>query len=143
VIGTLAAIHQAQRSGIGQHVDVSILGVMTMMLSGEPFDLLEHRSGVSNERWLHLDLRTHGRLRPRSVSRDRPTGTGNGPALRRRDARVLDVTEVDELIKSFTCFRTNAEVIANFEEHGVPAAEVRHPEDADVRSKQAVFRFSL
>ncbi len=45
VIGVLAAIHQAQRTGIGQHVDVSMLGVMTMMVSGEPFDLLE-RCGV-------------------------------------------------------------------------------------------------
>ncbi len=45
VIGVLAAIHQAQRTGMGQHVDVSMLGVMTMLVSGEPFDLLE-RCGV-------------------------------------------------------------------------------------------------
>src|SRR5579863_10073034 len=46
VIGVLAAIHQAKRTGIGQHVDVSMLGVMTMMVAGEPFDLLE-RCGVA------------------------------------------------------------------------------------------------
>jgi CoA:oxalate CoA-transferase len=45
VIGVLAAIHHAQRTGFGQHVDVSMLGVMTMMVSGEPFDLL-NRCGV-------------------------------------------------------------------------------------------------
>src|SRR5580698_3328347 len=33
VIGVLAAIHQAQRTGLGQHVDVSMLGVMTMMVA--------------------------------------------------------------------------------------------------------------
>ncbi len=45
VIGVLAAVHQAQRTGLGQQVDVSMLGVMTMLVSGEPFDLLD-RCGV-------------------------------------------------------------------------------------------------
>ena len=34
VIGVLAALMQARRTGIGQHVDVSMLGVMSMMVSG-------------------------------------------------------------------------------------------------------------
>jgi crotonobetainyl-CoA:carnitine CoA-transferase CaiB-like acyl-CoA transferase len=45
VIGVLAALNQARRTGVGQHVDVSMLGVMSMMVSGEPFDVLE-RFGV-------------------------------------------------------------------------------------------------
>ena len=45
VIGLLAALHQAQRTSEGQHIDVSMLGVMTSMVASEPFDLLE-RCGV-------------------------------------------------------------------------------------------------
>jgi len=45
VIGLLAALHQSQRTGMGQHIDVSMLGVMTSMVASEPFDLLE-RCGV-------------------------------------------------------------------------------------------------
>ena len=98
VIGVLAAIHQAQRTGIGQHVDVSMLGVMTMMVSGEPFDLLERcgvpqRTGltvprlapfghVSNQGRLRFDLRTHGSVRACAVSRHRPAGTDHRSPLR-------------------------------------------------------------
>ena len=42
VIGILSALHQAQRTGVGQHVDISMLGALTMMVANEPFDTLEH-----------------------------------------------------------------------------------------------------
>jgi crotonobetainyl-CoA:carnitine CoA-transferase CaiB-like acyl-CoA transferase len=155
VIGTLAAIHQAQRSGIGQHVDVSMLGVMTMMVSGEPFDLLE-RCGVPQRTGLTVPrLAPFGmyRMKDGYVSICAPT-EGFAHALFHaigraemitdlrfgtRDARVLNVTEVDEIVESFTCSRTNAEVIATLEDHGVPAAEARHPEEA-VRDPRVVSR---
>src|SRR5262249_6843587 len=35
VIGVLAALQQAQRIGVGQHVDVSMLGVMTSLVAAE------------------------------------------------------------------------------------------------------------
>src|SRR5581483_6986676 len=41
VIGLLAALHQTQRTGLGQHIDVSMLGVMSSLVACEPFDLLE------------------------------------------------------------------------------------------------------
>ena len=41
VIGILAALQQRERTGIGQQVDVSMLGALTSMVAGEPFDLLE------------------------------------------------------------------------------------------------------
>jgi CoA:oxalate CoA-transferase len=46
VIGILAALHQAQHSGQGQHIDVSMLGALTMMVAVETFDLLE-RCGIA------------------------------------------------------------------------------------------------
>src|SRR5262245_56487739 len=45
VVGILAALHQAQRTGTGQHVDISMLGTVTSLLADEPFDALS-RCGV-------------------------------------------------------------------------------------------------
>ena len=41
VVGILAALRQREASGSGQHVDVSMLGVLTSLVAAEPFDLLE------------------------------------------------------------------------------------------------------
>jgi len=155
VIGVLAAIHQAQRTGLGQLVDVSMLGVMTMMVSGEPFDLLE-RCGVPQRTGL-----TVPRLAPFGIYRTMdgfvaicaPTETfahslfqaigrpelAADPRFARRDDRVVNVSEVDRVVEAFTCSRTSADVIAALEERGVPAAEVRDPKDA-VRDPRVVAR---
>jgi CoA:oxalate CoA-transferase len=155
VIGVLAAIHQAQRTGIGQHVDISMLGVMTMMVSGEPFDLLE-RCGVPQrtgqtvprlapfgmyrtldgyvsicapmESFAHALFRAIGR--PELIA---------DPRFARRDDRVINVGELDAVIASFTSARSGAEVIAALDEYGVPAAEVRNPQEA-VRDPRVVSR---
>src|SRR3954468_8456052 len=37
VVGVLAALQQRERSGVGQHVDVSMLGAVTSLLADEPF----------------------------------------------------------------------------------------------------------
>jgi len=155
VIGVLAAIHQAQRTGIGQHVDVSMLGVMTMMVSGEPFDLLE-RCGVPQRTGLTVPrLAPFGMYRTKDgyVSVCAPTeafahalfhAIGRpeliaDPRFAKRDDRVVNVSEVDAIVELFTCSRTSAEVVAALEEHGVPAAEVRDPENA-VRDPRVVSR---
>ena len=41
VIGTLAAVLQADATGRGQHVDVSMLGALTSLVACEPFDAYE------------------------------------------------------------------------------------------------------
>jgi crotonobetainyl-CoA:carnitine CoA-transferase CaiB-like acyl-CoA transferase len=155
VIGVLAAIHEAQRTGLGQHVDVSMLGVMTMMVAGEPFDLLE-RCGVPQRTGL-----TVPRLAPFGIYRTlsgfvaicAPTETfahslfqaigrpelAADPRFAQRDARVVNVSEVDAIVEAFTCSRTSADVIAALEKAGVPAAEVRDPKDA-VRDPRVVSR---
>src|SRR5580693_6028133 len=155
VIGVLAAIHQAQQTGIGQHVDVSMLGVMTMMVSGEPFDLLE-RCGVPQRTGLTVPrLAPFGLYQTRDgyVSICAPMEAiahalfqaigrpdlSTDPRFAKRDDRVVNVSEVDAIIEAFTCSRTSAEVIAALEEHGVPVAEVRDPKDA-VRDPRVVSR---
>jgi CoA:oxalate CoA-transferase len=155
VIGVLAAIHQAQRTGLGQHVDISMLGVMTMMVSGEPFDLLE-RCGVPQrtgqtvprlapfgmyptqdgyvsicapmESFAHALFRAIGR--PELIT---------DPRFARRDDRVIHVGELDATIESFTRTRTGAEVVAALDRYGVPAAEVRNPQEA-VRDPRVISR---
>jgi CoA:oxalate CoA-transferase len=155
VIGVLAAIHQAQRTGMGQHVDVSMLGVMTMMVSGEPFDLLE-RCGVPQRTGLTVPrLAPFGMYRTTDgyVSICAPTEAfahslfqaigrpelATDPRFESRDARVVNVSEIDAIVEAFTNIRTNAEVVAALEEYGVPAAEVRDPEKA-VRDPRVVSR---
>jgi CoA:oxalate CoA-transferase len=155
VIGVLAAIHQAQRTGVGQHVDVSMLGVLTMLVSGEPFDLLERcgvpqRTGVTVPR-----LAPFGMYRTKDgfVTICAPTETfahslfqaigqpelATDPRFTGRDDRVVNVSEMDTIVEAFTVARTSAEVIRTLEAHGVPAAEVRDPKDA-VRDPRVVSR---
>jgi crotonobetainyl-CoA:carnitine CoA-transferase CaiB-like acyl-CoA transferase len=155
VIGLLAALHQTQRTGVGQHIDVSMLGVMTSMVACEPFDLLE-RCGVPQRTG-----QTVPRLAPFGVYR-----TADGyvaicapteafatslfhaigrPELcederfRTRDNRVRHVEEVDRIVSGFTGVRSNAEVVGALSQAGVPAAEVREPAAA-VRDPRVVDR---
>ncbi len=136
VIGLLAALHQAQQTGRGQHIDVSMLGVMTAMVACEPFDLLarcgaEQRTG-----------QTVPRLAPFGVY---PTADGFvavcapmdsfahalfdavgkpelrlDPKFQTRDARVSNLREVDGVVEAFTRPRPTREVLAQFDLHGVP-----------------------
>ena len=155
VIGVLSALMQARRTGIGQHVDVSMLGVMSMMVSGEPFDVLE-RLGVPQRTGL-----TVPRLAPFGIYRTRDGfvsicapmeifARALFPAIGRpelsadarfstRDERVVHVRELDHLIEEYTQRFTAAEVIATLESAGVPAAQVRSTDQA-VRDPRVVAR---
>ncbi|HLH31573.1 MAG TPA: CoA transferase, partial [Terriglobia bacterium] len=127
VIGLLAALHQTQRTGVGQHIDVSMLGVMSSLVACEPFDLLES-CGVPQRTG-----QTVPRLAPFGIY---PTADGyvaicaptdafaaslfqamGKPELNRdenfrtRDNRVRNVTEVDRMISEFTRARKTAEIV--------------------------------
>ncbi len=146
VIGILAAIHQAQRTGIGQHIDVSMLGALTMMVSGEPFDLLE-RCGIPQRTGQTLP-----RLAPFGIYQTKdgfisicaPTETmardffeaAGHPELAddvkfaTRDARIKNFQELNAFIETFTRALTSSEALARLERCGVPSAEVREPSAA-------------
>jgi crotonobetainyl-CoA:carnitine CoA-transferase CaiB-like acyl-CoA transferase len=155
VIGVLAALQQAQRTGTGQHVDISMLGALTMMVAGEPFDILE-RCGVPQRTG-----QTMPRLAPFGIY---PTQDGfvaicaptevfaqslframgrpefaTDPRFATRDVRVRNVGELDAFIESFTHSMTTAQLIAKLDAGGVPAAEVRDPGEA-VRDPQVIAR---
>jgi CoA:oxalate CoA-transferase len=155
VIGLLAALHQTQRTGVGQHVDVSMLGVMTSLVACEPFDLLEH-CGVPQRTG-----QTVPRLAPFGVY---PTADGyvaicaptdtfaaalfraigrqelnEDEDFRTRDARVRNVAEVDQILTDFTRVHPTGDVVTILTQAGVPAAEVRSPAAA-VRDSRVVAR---
>jgi len=146
VIGVMAALHQARRTGVGQHIDVSMLGALTMMVSVEPFDLLE-RCGIPQRTGQTLP-----RLAPFGVYPTRdgfiaicaPTEVmargffeaAGHPELSHdekfatRNARVKNFQELDTFIERFTRSLTSSEALARLERAGVPAAEVRDPHAA-------------
>jgi CoA:oxalate CoA-transferase len=155
VIGVLAALMQARRTGIGQHVDVSMLGVMSMMVSGEPFDVLE-RFGVPQRTGLSVPrLAPFGTYRTRDgfVSICAPmevfarklfqamgrSDLSEDPRFSTRDQRVVNVQELDRIVEGFTLSLTTLEVVRHLEAAGVPAAEVRSTEHA-VRDPRVVAR---
>lgn len=155
VIGVLAAIHQAQRTGLGQYVDISMLGVMTMLVSGEPFDLLE-RCGVPQRTGLSVPrLAPFGMYRTRdgyvsicapmegfAHSLFRAIGRPDlitDPRFASRDDRMLNVSELDAIIEAFTRVRTSVEVVECLEKWDVPVAPVREP-NAAVRDPRVVSR---
>ena len=155
VIGVLAALHQAQHTGQGQHIDVSMLGALTMMVAVETFDLLE-RCGIPQRTGL-----TVPRLAPFGLYRTKdgyiaicaPTETFarslfeaigradliDDPRFVNRDARVENVRALDAIIGDFTSRYTNADAVSILESGGVPSAEVRSPDEA-VRDPRVLAR---
>jgi len=155
VIGILAALHQAQRTGGGQHVDISMLGVMTMMVAGEPFDILERcgvpqRTGLTVPRlapfglyrtidgYISICAPTEVFARSLFAAIERPD-LATDPRFASRDARVQNVQELDAIVEKFTSRFTRAEAVNLLQEAGVPAAEFRDPNDA-VRDPRVLAR---
>lgn len=146
VIGTLAALSQADRTGQGQHVDVSMLGALTSLVACEPFDALDavglpQRTGALLPRLApfgvlpaadgHIalcaptDPFAHGVLR----AMGRPDLVED-PRFATRDQRVRNADELHGLIGAWCRERTVREVLASLTAQGVAAAPVRGPGEA-------------
>lgn len=146
VIGTVSAVLQAHRTGVGQHVDVSMLGALTSLVACEPFDAYEQiglplRTGATVPRlapfgtfraadgWFALcapvDAFAHGLFR----AMGRPELVDD-PRFAGRDGRVAHADELHGLISAWAADRSLAEVVAVLDAHGAPAAEVRDPSRA-------------
>lgn len=142
-IGVLAALHQARRSGIGQQVDVSMLGALTSLIAGEAYEAMEKagasvRSGQSVQRLApfgtyrssdghiaicaYTDAFAH-RLFEVMERKD----LGADERFRTRDARVRHFRELDAEIERWTSTKTSMKAITRLNSAGVPAAEVRDP----------------
>lgn len=155
VIGTLSAVMQAERTGAGQHVDVSMLGALTSLVACEPFDALEA---------VGFPLRTGAyvpRLAPFGTFRAAdgwfaicaPTDQFSAGVLRAigrpdlldsddfgsRDARVQNADRLHGMIAGWAAERTLHEALAALDANGAPAAPVRTTGEA-VRDPQVVSR---
>jgi crotonobetainyl-CoA:carnitine CoA-transferase CaiB-like acyl-CoA transferase len=146
VVGVLAALHQREARGTGQHVDVSMLGVLTSLVAAEPFDLLEacgmpQRTGrvvprltpfgiyESADGYVAICAPTEQFARAVFAAIGHPEFEIDA-RFATRDARVAHVDEMTAYVEAFTRTRPTAELVPLLERHGVPAAEVRSPREA-------------
>ncbi len=155
VIGVLSALRLSEQSGVGQYVDVSMLGVMTSLIAGEPFDVLARlgiptRTGPTAPRLAPfgiypvtdgyiaicapMDYFAHNLFK--AMGRDELSGDER---FRTRDQRVRNVREIDSMIEAWTKTLSMSELLAKLDAAGVPAAEVRDPQVA-VRDPRVVAR---
>lgn len=155
VIGVLAALHQVKNTGIGQHVDISMLGALTMMVACESYDILE-RCGVplrtgqtvprlapfgiypTRDGFVAVCAPTDLFAQSLFIAMGRPE-LATGDRFATRDLRVRNSDELNMLVERFTRSMTTAEAIAKLDSAGVPSAEVRHP-DAAMRDQQVIAR---
>ncbi len=155
VIGVLAALHQVKNTGIGQHVDISMLGALTMMVACESYDILE-RCGVplrtgqtvprlapfgiypTRDGFVAVCAPTDLFAESLFIAMGRPE-LATGDRFATRDLRVRNSDELNMLVERFTRSMTTAEAIAKLDSAGVPSAEVRHP-DAAMRDQQVIAR---
>jgi CoA:oxalate CoA-transferase len=146
VVGILAAIHQRSRTGQGQHIDVSMLGVLTSLVAVENWAAMQAvgmltRTGATLQRLCPFGLfpcadgyialvavqdtlahSLYAAMGQPELSRD--------PRFATRNARVANATLLEDLITRWTSERRTADVIAVLEAADVPVALVRHPDEA-------------
>ncbi len=155
VTGILAALRQRDLTGVGQRVDVSMLGALSSMVAAEPFDLLEacgipQRTGrmvprlapfgifQSADGWVAICAPTEHFARGVFAAMNRPDLAADA-RFATRDARVENVEALNACLETFTRSMPSSQVVELFEKHGVPAAPVRSPADA-VRDPRVIDR---
>ncbi len=146
VVGILAAVHQRSVSGVGQHVDVSMLGALTSLVAVENWAAMQAvgmltRTGATLQRlcpfglfkcadgYIALvavqDALAHALYR----AMQQPALIAD-PRFATRNARVENAALLEQLINDWTGQYPTTEVIAALEAENVPVALVRHPEEA-------------
>jgi len=155
VVGILAALRQREATGTGQHVDVSMLGVLTSLVAAEPFDLLEacglpQRTGrvvprltpfgvyESADGYVAICAPTEQFARGVFAAIGHPEFEHDS-RFATRDARVAHVDEMTAHIETFTRTLSTAELLTQFALYNVPAADVRSPGEA-VRDPRVLER---
>jgi crotonobetainyl-CoA:carnitine CoA-transferase CaiB-like acyl-CoA transferase len=158
VIGTVAALLQAERTGEGQHVDVSMLGALTSLMASEPFDAYEavglaQRTGSMVPRLAPFGILATADGHIALCAPTDPFARGvlramgrddllDDPRFATRDARVRNSDELHTMIGAWCRGLTTAEVLDLLTANGAPAAEVRDPagavRDPLVRAREEV-----
>jgi CoA:oxalate CoA-transferase len=146
VIGILSALEQRHRTGEGQHVDVSMLGALTSFVAIENWSALAAagmpaRTGLTVQRLSPFGVfecadgyvaivAVHEKL-ARGLFRamGRPE-LANDPRFAGRDLRVANAIPLELEITAWSKQHSVADVVAALQDEDVPAAPVRHPEEA-------------
>jgi CoA:oxalate CoA-transferase len=155
VIGILAALQRRQRTGLGEHVDVSMLGVVTSLVATEDWAALEQlgqplRTGATLPRLAPFGLYRCGDgwvaiVAPQDRQVESLFSAIGRPDLRddvrfsTRDARVHHDTELTEVIESWAEDRSVEEVMAVLQPTTVAVAPVRTPREG-VSDERVVAR---
>ncbi len=146
VIGILSALEQRHRTGVGQHIDVSMLGALTSFVAIENWSAMaaagmQARTGLTVQRLSPFGVfecadgyvavvAVHEKLAQglfRAMGRPE---LSDDPRFANRDSRVANAVVLEETINGWSRQHTVEHVVAVLEAQGVPVAPVRHPEDA-------------
>jgi crotonobetainyl-CoA:carnitine CoA-transferase CaiB-like acyl-CoA transferase len=146
VIGILAALEQRRRTGVGQHIDISMLGALTSFVAIENWSAMAAagmpaRTGLTVQRLSPFGVfecsdgyvavvAVHEKL---SAGLFRAMGhpeLADDCRFGNRDARVANATALEDIINAWSRSLPTDTVVALLEKEGVPVAPVRHPRDA-------------
>nr|WP_269141261.1 CaiB/BaiF CoA-transferase family protein [Sphingomonas sp. IC-56] len=146
VIGILSALEQRHRTGVGQHIDVSMLGALTSFVAIENWSAMaaagmQARTGLTVQRLSPFGVfecadgyiavvAVHEKL---ALGLFRAMGQpelASDPRFASRDMRVANAAVLEETINAWSRTLPVATAVAALEAQGVPVAPVRHPEDA-------------
>ena len=146
VIGVLAAVHQAGRTGEGQHVDISMLAALTALVAVEHWQALETagiplRSGsyvprlapfgvfAATDGYVAVCAPTDSFSRGVLAAVERPE-LADDDRFATRDSRVTNADELHQLVATWIAAHSCADALRVLHAHDVPAAVVRDPLDA-------------
>jgi crotonobetainyl-CoA:carnitine CoA-transferase CaiB-like acyl-CoA transferase len=146
VIGILSALEQRHRTGVGQHIDVSMLGALTSFVAIENWSAMaaagmQARTGLTVQRLSPFGVfecadgyvavvAVHEKLAQGLFRAMGQPELSDDPRFANRDSRVANAVVLEETINGWSRQHSVAHVVAALEAQGVPVAPVRHPEDA-------------
>ena len=146
VIGILAAVEQRHRTGVGQQVDVSMLGALTSFVAIENWSAMAaagmpSRTGLTVQRLSPFGVfecadgyialvAVHEKLAQGLFRAMGQPELSDDPRFAGRDSRVANAHDLEERINAWSRTLPVATVVNKLEAEGVPVAPVRHPEDA-------------
>jgi crotonobetainyl-CoA:carnitine CoA-transferase CaiB-like acyl-CoA transferase len=146
VIGILSALQQRQRTGQGQHIDVSMLGALTSFVAIENWSAMAAagmpgRTGLTVQRLSPFGVfecadgyvaivAVHEKLARGLFRAMGEPELSDDPRFGSRDTRVANAVDLEAQINAWSRTLPTAKVVQLLEAEGVPVAPVRHPEDA-------------
>ncbi|HEX7164364.1 MAG TPA: CoA transferase [Trebonia sp.] len=148
LVGILAALHRRTERGVGEHVDVSMLGTLTSLVATEDWSAMEQlgqvlRTGPTLPRlapfgiyqcadgWAAIVAPQDKLVTDLFIVMGRQDLLTD-PRFAGRDARMRHEEELTQLIEQWASQLPTAEVVARLSAAGVPVAPVRTPQQAVV-----------